>query len=298
MNTKFIPTITIVMPTYNHANFLGKALQSLIDQTYKEWEVIIIDNHSTDSTDEVIKKFNDPRIRNYKITNHGILAKSRNLGIKVSRGNWIAFLDSDDWWTADKLEVCFKEMNDKVDLMYHNLQVIYQSKLSSKKIYKGRKLYNPILNDLLISGIKYGNAIAQSSVIVRKSLLLKIGGIDENINLVGSEDYNTWLRIAEITDQFKYLNKNLGYILIHENNVSNKDMSTPQRQAVLKYMKLLNHKQKINLEVKFNYISGSYKFLNNDINAKENLIYVMKYGEIILKIKSLIKFLILIFKKR
>ena len=63
-------------------------------------------------------------------------------------------------------------------------------------------------------------------------------------------------------------------------------------------MKLLNHKQKINLEVKFNYISGSYKFLNNDINAKENLIYVMKYGEIILKIKSLIKFLILIFKKR
>lgn len=298
MNTKFIPTITIVMPTYNHANFLGKALQSLIDQTYKEWEVIIIDNHSTDSTDEVIKKFNDPRIRNYKITNHGILAKSRNLGIKVSRGNWIAFLDSDDWWTADKLEVCFKEMNDKVDLMYHNLQVIYQSKLSFKKIYKGRKLYNPILNDLLISGIKYGNAIAQSSVIVRKSLLLKIGGIDENINLVGSEDYNTWLRIAEITDQFKYLNKNLGYILIHENNVSNKDMSTPQRQAVLKYMKLLNHKQKINLEVKFNYISGSYKFLNNDINAKENLIYVMKYGEIILKIKSLIKFLILIFKKR
>ena len=298
MNTKFIPTVTIVMPTYNHANFLGKALQSLIDQTYKEWEVVIIDNHSTDSTDEVIKKFNDPRIRNYKITNHGILAKSRNLGIKVSRGNWIAFLDSDDWWTVDKLEVCFKEMNDNVDLIYHNLQVIYQSKLTSKKIYKGRKLNNPVLNDLLISGIKYGNAIAQSSVIVRKSLLLKIGGIDENINLVGSEDYNTWLRIAEITDQFKYLNKNLGYILVHENNVSNKDMSTPQRQAVLKYMKLFNHKQKINLEVKFNYISGSYKFLNNDINAKDNLIYVMKYGEIILKIKSLIKFIILIFKKR
>ena len=297
MNTKFIPTVTIVMPTYNHDKFLRKALQSLVNQTYKKWQVVIIYNHSTDWTDEVIKKFNDPRIKNYKITNHGILAKSRNLGIKVSRGNWIAFLDSDDWWTKDKLEVCFKEINDKVDLIYHNLQVIYHSKISSKKIYKGRQLNKPVLNDLLISGIKYGNAIAQSSVIVRKSLLLKIGGIDENINLVGSEDYNTWLRIAEITNQFKYLNKNLGYILIHDNNVSNKDMSTPQRQAVLKYMELLNHKQKINLEVKLNYISGSYKFLNNDINAKENLIYVMKYGQIILKIKSLIKFMILILKK-
>ena len=292
------PTVSIVMPTFNHAKFLGKALQCLIDQTYKKWEAIIIDNHSTDFTNEVIKKFNDPRIKCYKIFNNGILAKSRNLGIKVSRGNWIAFLDSDDWWTEDKLEVCFNEINDNVDLIYHNLEVVYKTKKLSRKIFKGRKLDKPVLNDLLFSGINYGNAIAQSSVIVRKSLLEEIGGIDENINLVGSEDYNTWLRIAKVTDKFKYLNKNLGYILIHGNNVSNKDMSIPQRQAVYEFMELFDDNQKINLEVKFNYISGSYKFLKKNINAKENLYFVIKHGQIILKIKSLIKLLILIFTKR
>ncbi len=298
MTSKFKQLISIIIPTYNHADFLEKALKSVLSQTYNNWEAIIIDNHSTDETYDVLRKFNDPRFKFLKINNNGVLAKSRNLGIKEAKGEWIAFLDSDDWWKVNKLEFCLNEINEKVDLVYHNLEVVHKSKsLFRKKNYKGRKLKKPILKDLLISTIKYGNPIGQSSVLVRKSILQKIGGMNEDKSLVGSEDYNTWLRVSEITDQFKYLNKNLGSILIHDKNVSNKDMSIPQRRALLDFMDLLNKQQKINLEVKLRYMSASYKILDNKYNdAKKDFIFVIKNGFLHLKLRSLLKIFLMIFK--
>ena len=85
----------------------------------------MIDNQSTDETSQVINKFKDIRIQYYKISNYGIIAKSRNLGINVAKGEWIAFLDSDDWWTKDKLEICLKNLDENTDLIYHDLEIIY-----------------------------------------------------------------------------------------------------------------------------------------------------------------------------
>ena len=96
LKTKLLPLVSIVIPTYNHANYLSKALQSVLDQTYKNWEAIVIDNHSTDDTNEVINRYVDPRIKYLKIHNCGVIAKSRNVGIQTAKGEWIAFLDSDD----------------------------------------------------------------------------------------------------------------------------------------------------------------------------------------------------------
>ena len=209
MKTKLTPIVSIVIPTYNHAKFIGKAIQSVIDQTFANWEAIVIDNNSTDDTNNILRKYNDPRIKYLKIDNAGVIAKSRNLGIKVAIGEWIAFLDSDDWWTKDKLEVCFSDIHQEVDFIYHDLEIIggKSNFYFKRKNYKGRQLKKPILKDLLLGVIKDGNAIGNSSVIVRKNLLTKIGGISENKNLVASEDYNTWLRIAQITDKFKYIKK-------------------------------------------------------------------------------------------
>ena len=295
MKTNFTPLVSIVIPTYNQGNYIGKAIKSLINQTYQNWEAIIIDNHSTDQTFQEIKNYSDSRIKYFEIKNNGVIAKSRNYGISISKGDWIAFLDSDDWWTKDKLEVCVNNINDEVDLIYHDLEIIQNKPkfFSKKRILKGRELHRPILDDLLVTTIKDGNAIGNSSVMVRKNILSKIGGISENFNLVGSEDYNTWLRIAQITDQFKYLNKILGFILIHETNNSKKDMSIPQRQAIQEFMHKFNSSQKLNLEVKFRYMSGSYNFLkNNYIKAKEEFTFVIKNGEFNLKIRSLIKIFI------
>lgn len=300
MNLVSTPLVSVIIPTYNHANFLGKALESVVKQTYSNWEAIVIDNHSMDETNQVINKFKDSRIQYFKISNHGIIAKSRNLGINIAKGEWIAFLDSDDWWRKDKLEICFKNIDKKVDFIYHDLEIIYdktKNYLNRKKIV-GRKLDKPILNALLIGEIEKGNAIGNSSVIVRKEMLNKIGGISEDKNLVASEDFNTWLRIAEITNEFKYIKRKLGFYLVHENSAQKRDLSIPHRHAVTEFMEILNNKQKLDLEVKLKYMSGSYNALNNNYTkAKKDFIFVLKHGAINLKLRSLLKTIIIIFKK-
>ena len=94
MNT---PLISIVIPTYNRSLFLERSIKSIINQTYQNWEIIVIDNNSTDDTDLVLEKYKEKKILIKKINNEGIIAKSRNLGIKLAKGEYIAFLDSDDW---------------------------------------------------------------------------------------------------------------------------------------------------------------------------------------------------------
>ncbi len=299
MNTEILPLISIIIPTYNHAKFLGKALKSVINQTYKNWEVIIIDNESKDETFEVINNFKNEKIKYFKIFNNGVIAKSRNLGIKEAKGEWIAFLDSDDWWLEDKLETCVNNMSKNVDFIYHAYEYNHNPRFfGKKKIIKGRHLTKPILNDLLITTIKKGSPICNSSVVVRKEILNKIGGLNEDKILVGSDDYNTWLRIANISDQFLYINKVLCCYLVHGNNTSNKDMSIPQRLAVNDFIYLLNEEQKINLEVKLKYISGSYNYLNNNFDeAKKDFKFVLENGSINLKFRSLIKNILILLKK-
>jgi glycosyltransferase involved in cell wall biosynthesis len=299
LNTSFIPIVSIVIPTYNHAKFIGKALQSIIDQTYKNWETIVIDNNSTDDTDKVINQYNDPRIKYLKINNDGVIAKSRNLGIKEAKGEWIAFLDSDDWWTKDKLEVCLSKICKNVDFIHHATEYVNKSKsFLTKKIIKGREFKKPILNDLLIGTITKGSQISNSSVIVRKNILIKIGGLNENKILVGSDDYDTWLRIAQITDQFLYVNKKLSYVLFHDARTSNKkDMSIPQRLVITDFMHLFDKQQKLSLEIKLRYISGNYNYLNNNSEkAKKDFMFVIRNGVIRLKLRSLLMIILIILK--
>ena len=299
MNTSFIPIVSIVIPTYNHAKFIGKALESVIDQTYKNWEAIVIDNNSTDDTDKVINQYNDPRIKYLKINNDGVIAKSRNLGIKEAKGEWIAFLDSDDWWTKDKLEICLKNIDINVDFIYHDLKIVYdKSRFNFKrKKYIGRQLKKPILHDLLISYITKGTAIGNSSVIIRKNILAKIRGISENKNLVAAEDFNTWARIARITNKFKYLSRKLGYYLIHDVSIQKRDLSLAHREAINEFLNLFNYQQKLDLEVKWKYMSGNYnKLINNRTKAKQEFIFVIKNGSIPLKFRSLLKLILIAFK--
>ena len=107
MNNKNLPLISIIIPTYNHAKYLGRALRSIVDQSFSSWEAIIIDNFSKDNTEDVVKSFPNNKIKYFRLNNNGVIAKSRNFGILKARGEWIAFLDSDDWWTKNKLQICY-----------------------------------------------------------------------------------------------------------------------------------------------------------------------------------------------
>ncbi|MCW7471383.1 glycosyltransferase family 2 protein [Leptospira kanakyensis] len=214
------PLVSIVIPTYNRAADLNRALVSIINQTYSNWEVLLVDNHSTDNTDEIVAAFNNPRIKKFKILNGGIIAKSRNLGIKEANGEYIAFLDSDDWWAPEKLQCSVLALDKGADIVYHDL---WLAKADNKFCFfrraKTRTLQVPVLLDLL----KNGNAVTNSSVVVRKSIVEKVGYLSEDIDFLAWEDFDYWIRISKLTNKFYRLNKCLGYYWIGGGNLSNQE---------------------------------------------------------------------------
>ena len=214
------PLVSIIIPTYNRAEDLKRALQSVFDQTFTNWEVVIVDNHSVDDTDSLIKSFNNQKIKLFKIHNSGIISASRNLGLKHALGEYIAFLDSDDWWLPKKLEESIKYMIQGADIVYHDLFYVTKSdqRFNWRRV-RGRKLKSPVFYDLLESG----NALPNSSVVVRKKLLNEIKGLSEDKDMVSSEDYDAWLRIARISEKFQKIPDVLGFYWAGGGNVTNPD---------------------------------------------------------------------------
>jgi glycosyltransferase involved in cell wall biosynthesis len=277
MNDTANPLVSVVIPTYNHASYLGRALQSVLIQTYTNWEAIVIDNHSTDKTDEVMASFTDSRITFKKIHNKGVIAASRNAGIRSAKGEWIAFLDSDDWWVAEKLQFCSEVINDKVDFIYHDLEIVAdQPRYFRQKIIKSWQVKPPVLIDLMVRG----SAIATSSAVARTDLLKQLKGMNESSDMVAAEDYNMWLRIAQLTDGFKYVSKRLGFYQLHNQGISSrKDMSVPSQHAAAEFIPLLIPQQKKRFEANLSYTRGRFNYLaGNYMSAKKNLIICILNG--------------------
>ncbi len=290
------PLVSVVIPTYNHAQYLGRALQSLLDQTYINWEAIVVDNYSTDNTDKILSRFNDSRIAILKINNNGIIAVSRNTGIRAANGEWVAFLDSDDWWTKDKLEICVQYLHDQNDIIHHDLKIICkQSRIFKPRLIHSWQTKKPVVIDLLTRG----NALATSSTIVRKKLLSKINGMDENKNMVASEDYNAWLRIAQHTDKFKYVSKTLGFYQLSKNSASRKNMWISARCAVAEFLHYLTPKQKKILDARFKYREGRFNYLSGNYRkAEKAFYYAILNGTMTIKLKSILMFLNISIAKR
>ena len=98
------PLVSVIMPTYNQAAFIGEAIQSVLAQTYSDLELIVIDNYSSDSTRDVVASLRDARVRYFQFANQGVIAAGGNFGVRQARGEVLAFLDSDDAWLPNKLE--------------------------------------------------------------------------------------------------------------------------------------------------------------------------------------------------
>lgn len=175
-------------------------------QTTKNFEVIVVDDGSTDNTCDIIKSYDKHLNLKYQYqANWGGPAKPRNTGILLSRGEWACFLDSDDWWYPNKLEVISTYLS-RADVLYHDLD-IYTTK--GKKLFRksiGRRVASPVFIDLIVNG----NAISNSSAVVKKTLLEKVGGLCEDKNLIAVEDYDLWLMLAKITESFYYIPSSLG----------------------------------------------------------------------------------------
>lgn len=237
------PKVTIIIPTFNRANDLHRCLTSVKKQTYTDYEVIVCDDGSTDNTLEIVEKFKEIlNLKYYWFENFGGPARGRNLGIQKSKGEYIAFLDSDDWWTPDKLATSVGYLNNGVDLVYHDL-ILYGLKgipvIFNKA--KTRNLTTPVMKDLLLNG----NGINNSSVVVRKSILVKVGFLSEDKEIIAGEDFDYWIQISKVTDKYFRIPKSLGYYWIGGNNISDpikmmKILSWLKRKYKNEFFSLLN----------------------------------------------------------
>ena len=207
---------SIIIPTYNRASLLRRCLDSLCNQTYQNFEVIVCDDGSTDNSKEVVAEFeNRLQIKYIYEENWGGPARPRNNGIKKTSGEWICFLDSDDWWRKDKLEKCLPFLKD-YDVVYHDLVMVSEttiSEIDKAFVFKTRSLKGDMVRDLLING----NPIANSSVVIKKTIIDAVGEITEDRNLIAIEDFDYWIRITYFTNRFYYIQEPLGYYWIGSN---------------------------------------------------------------------------------
>jgi glycosyltransferase involved in cell wall biosynthesis len=210
------PYFSIVMPNYNHGHLIRESIESVMKQDFEDWELIIVDNNSTDDSKLIIKSFKDSRIKFFSTENKGVIAKSRNLGIKNSKGEWIAFLDSDDLWYKNKLsslECLTKKQYDIICSNEYRVNKRFKKKIA---VRYGIKTQDPY-NELLLKG----NRLSTSATIVNKKFLEKKNILfDENKNFITVEDYGLWLQLALNKAKFCFCDKFLGEYRIHKDNNS------------------------------------------------------------------------------
>jgi len=295
---------SVILVTYNSSRYIEESISSVLNQTYKNFELIIIDDGSTDETVNIIKKFKDSRIK-YKYQDNQGPSKARNFGIKISKSKWICFLDADDYWYKDKLKVVSKFLSGS-NLIYHKLYKkiefkkknlhITQSKLQHLLFQKyiGSKIKIPITQNLLI----YGNTIPTSSVVIRKKILNKTRFFDEKLCI--GEDYDLWLRLSLVTDKFIFISKNLGTYRIHVESATKKrkDITKLVMNIEKKYYYMLNDSEKIYNLSRHEYSIGR-KYFHIGQYTKSIKIFKKTFynGTFFIKIKSLISiFLIIVIK--
>ncbi len=197
-----IITVSIVMPTFNRASTIGFAIESVLNQSLKEWELIIVDNESTDKTADVVEKYlkNDSRVKYYSVKKSlspGI-SEYLNFGINISSGKYIARLDDDDEWCHyDKLKIQYDylEKNPEVILIGGGAIMV---DLNRKPIYKFFKRENDsqIRNNALLA-----NPFWHNTVMYRKDIVIKIGGY-RNYRFV--EDWDLWLRLGNLGKLYNF----------------------------------------------------------------------------------------------
>lgn len=204
-----LPLVSVVIPTYNSAQYLPETIESVLSQSWQDFEIIIVDDGSTDNTQEVVGAFNSNKIRYMRQENSGGPSRPRNVGIHRARGKYIALFDSDDLMSRNKLDeaVAFLERYSDLGLLFANFEVCnergdnfpgtfldeLQTFWDLPKQQVGEKRF------IIESAVAYEklfcqNFIGTSGTVIPKAVFLSVGGFDESI--AGPEDRDMWLRIS------------------------------------------------------------------------------------------------------
>jgi len=255
--------VSIITITYNRAHLIEETIKSVLAQSYSSFEYLIVDDGSDDNTEELIRKINDSRIKYHKLPRSGALNKIRNYGITHATGKYIAFIDSDDTWMENKLELQIKLMEENSELgftfceavIYNEQEILFPNIYNQK--YKGNysgNFFYPLITDVRFF-------IFPSSIVIRKECLNKTGLLDEELMCADKDLY------AQLAYHFKaaLIDKCLVRMRRHDSNISNKiDFHT---QKILE--------DEIVTLTKF-YRSG---FINKNVLERMSAVFYYKQGE-------------------
>ena len=189
--------VSVIIPTWNRNKTIKKAIHSALNQTIIPFEILVCDDGSTDNTLGIVKSLNNPKVKWISGEHSGLPAVVRNRGIRESKGDWLAFLDSDDWWEKDKLEKQLKLAHKLgVKAVCSNAYVVNPHSDKKERLYFSK---NEVKNTLSFSEFLATNYIICSTMLVKKKLVTDCGSFPEETTLKAIEDYALWLRISTKT---------------------------------------------------------------------------------------------------
>ena len=239
--------VSIIMPSFNAENTIDEAIKSVLNQTYKNWRLLIADDCSSDSTREILNSYagKDKRIVPIYLTTNGGPAKARNAAIEMASGKWIAFLDSDDMWTSQKLEICIEALEQ------NNAAFCFTGfrRISADRSQTGR--YISVPKTISYKKLLGGNVIATSTVVINRTI---VG--DFRMRETFYDDFDCWLQIL------KSGNKALGVdIDLMRYRVLQGSVSRNKIKSAIEVWKALRNLEKISLFFAFKY------FISYSING-------------------------------
>ena len=228
--------VSIIMPSYNTGGYIKNSIESVLAQTYENWELIIVDDCSTDDTDSIVGQFSDKRIRYLKNKKNSGAAISRNYALREAKGRWIAFLDSDDLWLPEKLEkqIAFME-NNGYSFSYTDYKIRWNGKNEDPRVYTGPD----VVNRKRMYKYCYFSTI---TVMYDRNVvgLIQIADIKKN------NDYAMWLQIIEKTNCYRFP-ECLSVYCKHDNSVSSGSKLKLIKHHYIMFRKALNRSPVVSL---------------------------------------------------
>ena len=264
----FKPLVSIIVNCYNGSKYLEEALRSLKNQTYDNFEVIFWDNQSTDDSKKIFDKNFDKRFKYYYASEHTTLYEARNMAINKCKGDFISFLDTDDLWEYNKLEMQVPLFfNSEIAVVYSNFWLMKNSK-KNMKIFSKKKLHNGYIYEKLINYYNVGIL----TVIIRKKVFESLNKkFDKRFSIIG--DFDLILRLAK-KHKFSSIDKPLAYYRLHAQNFSSTNKNKKFQETELwinENEDEMTEKMLSKIKNKLNY----EKFMNSKINKDLKNCYLL-----------------------
>lgn len=225
------PSLSVVMPTYNAAEYIERSLESILRQSFEDYELIIIDDGSTDGTIELIEKQEDDRIHLIQREDENGITSALNRGIDETRGQYVARHDADDWSSPDRFDkqITYLESHPDVALLGTGAYLVDED---GQQISRRRVLENPRVENLIEH-----NEFVHGSVMMRQDALADLGGYDERF--VTAEDYDLWLRLADAYSVAN-IDEPLYQLRQHDESIYGSNLETLKLYHVLATRRVVN----------------------------------------------------------